>query len=110
MTKKKRAFFIWVALTLAVMTLAVMTVAAGPPETDFRSVMDKDTAQLFSEISAPGQDLMEQIWDRVLASGAPPEIWPAYVARLIRVIHEAEYGEDGRQDGRASANRLQQSR
>ena len=94
MTKKKRAFFIWFALTLA-----MMTVAAGPPETDFRDVMGKETAQQFSEISAPGKDLMEQIWDRVLASGAPPEIWPAYVARLIRVIHEGEYGEDGRQEG-----------
>ena len=94
MTKKTRAFFIWFALMLA-----VAGVAAGPPETGFRAVMDKGTAQLFSEIPAPGQELMERIWDRMLAEGSPRHAWEGHVVSHIKAIHEAVYGEDGRQEG-----------
>ena len=94
MTKKSRAIFIWFALMLA-----VAAVGAGPPETDFRAVMGGETAQLLSEVPAPGQNLMERIWDRMLAEGMPPESWPTHVASHIKAIHEAVYGEDGRQEG-----------
>ncbi len=73
------------------------TVAAEPSdgETDVYDVMDEETAQLFEELSSGGQDLMMQIWERMMTEGAPRHAWEGEVANHVRAIHEAEYGENG---------------
>ena len=62
------------------------------PGAAIEDVIDEKTNQMLSEVSAEGQALILQIWERITAT-APESVWEEHVSRYVKTLHEQEHGQ-----------------